>query len=171
MALVTNNSEKTPSWRAGELAKATGVSTDTLRHYERKGLLRPHRTRNGYRQYSEDALERVRIIRRALAVGYTLDELSSIFKVLDRGGVPCREVRDLAASKLAAVESRLQELKALRDELKNSLIDWDARLAKTASGQKAGLLKTLPARDGVRPVSANLLLGTSGSKKKGKRDE
>ena len=61
--------------RAGELAKAAGVSTDTLRHYERKGLLqRPRQAANGYRQYPPEALDRVLVVWRALAVGFTLDE-------------------------------------------------------------------------------------------------
>lgn len=69
-------------WRVGELAKAAGISTDTLRHYERKGVLpRPRRSRNGYREYPKEALERVGMIRQALAVGFTLDELSAVFKI------------------------------------------------------------------------------------------
>jgi DNA-binding transcriptional MerR regulator len=61
--------------RSGELAQLAGVSPDTLRHYERKGLLAaPHRSPNGYREYPASALDRVRLIRRALAVGFTLSD-------------------------------------------------------------------------------------------------
>ena len=60
---------------AGELAHRVGVSTDTLRHYERKGVLpRPRRGANGYRMYPASAVDRVTLIRRALAVGFTLDD-------------------------------------------------------------------------------------------------
>jgi DNA-binding transcriptional MerR regulator len=63
--------------RAGALARAAGVSTDTLRHYERKGVLgAPRRSANGYREYPPESLERVRLIRRALCFGLTLDELA-----------------------------------------------------------------------------------------------
>ena len=154
------------SWGIGELAKATGVSTDTLRHYERKGVLHSQRAVNGYREYPEDALERVRMVRQGLAIGFTLDELRSIFKVFDRGGAPCQQVRSLAANKLAQIEAHLQEVIALRDDLKNALADWDKRLAKTASGQRAGLLKTLAARNGMRS-SSSLLLRRPSLKKKG----
>ena len=65
------------SWGIGALAKATGVSTDTLRHYERKGVLHSQRAGNGYREYPENALERVRTVRQGLAMGFTLDELRS----------------------------------------------------------------------------------------------
>jgi len=62
---MNRKTSKVGSWRIGELAKATGVSTDTLRHYERKGVLRSARSGNGYREYPENALERVRTIRQA----------------------------------------------------------------------------------------------------------
>jgi len=125
--------------RASELARAGGVSTDTLRHYERKGVLpRPRRSSNGYREYSERALERVRVIRQALAVGFTIEELSAVFRVSDRGGTPCLAVRTLAAEKLAQIEMRIDEMLALRNELRESLKDWDLRLAETPAGEQAG---------------------------------
>src|SRR5262245_6914269 len=118
--------------RAGELSQLAEVSTDTLRHYERKGLLAaPRRSVNGYREYPMSALGRVRLIRRALEIGFTLDELSRVLNVRDRGGVPCRQVRALAGEKLREVETRLAELVELRNELRKLLIDWDAVLAKT----------------------------------------
>jgi MerR family transcriptional regulator, copper efflux regulator len=129
---------------AGELACLSGVSTDTLRHYERKGVLpKPRRLGNGYRKYPASSVDRVRLIRRALAVGFTLDELARFLKARDRGQAPCREVRSLAAEKLVALESRLSELMALRDELRATLVDWDGRLARKGSGQRAGLLDAL----------------------------
>jgi len=72
------------------LAKLVGISTDTLRLYERKGLLRsPMRTDNGYRCYSPDCIVRLRLIRAALSIGFTLDELAKILKIRDAGGAPC----------------------------------------------------------------------------------
>jgi DNA-binding transcriptional MerR regulator len=132
--------------RAGELARAAGVSTDTLRHYERKGVLaRPRRSANGYREYPPEALARVLLVRRALGVGFTLAELARILRVRDRGGAPCREVRELAAAKLADVEEQLGSLAALRDELRATLEGWDTRLSKTSDGGRAGLLDALAA--------------------------
>jgi DNA-binding transcriptional MerR regulator len=166
MRVMKRSATHSGSWSIGELAKATGVSTDTLRHYERKGVLHSQRAGNGYREYPEDALERVRMVRQGLAIGFTLDELQSIFKVFDRGGAPCQQVRSLAANKLAQIEAHLEEVIALRDDLKNALADWDKRLAKTTSGQRAGLLKTLAARNGMRS-SSSLLLRRPSLKKKG----
>ena len=96
---------------SGELAELAGVSRDTLRHYERKGVLpRPHRSHNAYRQYQAEALQRVQLVRRALSVGFTLDELAQVLKVRDDGGAPCEEVRSLSAQKLLDVEEQIREL-------------------------------------------------------------
>jgi len=134
--------------RAGELARAAGVSTDTLRHYERKGVLpKPRRSPNGYREYASESLARVLLVRRALAFGFTLDELARVLRARERGGAPCREVRALAAEKLSGVEARLRELASLRDELRATLDEWDSRLSKTAAGERARLLESLAARE------------------------
>jgi|ERR1700686_4349123 len=139
-------------YRSGELAELAGVSTDTLRHYEHKGVLaRPLRKANDYRQYPATALQRVRLIRRALAVGFTLDELAAVLSVRDRGGAPCTEVRTLAAAKLSDVETRLREMVELRDELLAVLKDWDRRLAHRAPGQCAHLLESLNAGNNGKP--------------------
>lgn len=156
------------TWRIGELAQASGVSTDTLRYYERKGVLLSKRAGNGYREYVADSVERVQMIRKALAMGFTLDELREVLQVFDRGGVPCQQVRNLAASKLAQIEAHVKEVISLRDELKDALKDWDRRLAKTASGQRADLLKTLTTRNRLHS-SSGLLLRKPSRQKKGQK--
>ena len=143
-----NMSPEKTCLRSGELARLTGVSPDTLRHYERKGVLpRPRRGVNGYREYPTGALQRVQLIRRALAVGFTLDELANILRVRDGGGAPCHDVRALASSKLSHVEAQLKDLVSLRDELRATLKDWDARLKRNPSGSRANLLESLIAPD------------------------
>ncbi|MEO6726336.1 MAG: heavy metal-responsive transcriptional regulator [Blastocatellia bacterium] len=131
--------------RIGDLARLSGVSADTLRHYERKGLLKPLRQSNGYRAYPEHAADRVRMIRNALAFGFRLDDLARIFKVRDAGGSPCRQVHQLAAAKLDEVETLLAELTAMRGELRKLLKDWDRRLDSTSGDEPARLLEMLPA--------------------------
>ena len=131
---------------SGELADLAGVSRDTLRHYERKAVLpRPLRGHNGYRQYPREALQRVQLVRRALSVGFTLDELARVLKVRDAGGAPCEEVRRLAAQKLLNVQDQLRELTVLRDDLQKTLRDWDARLTRRTTGDRANLLESLAA--------------------------
>ncbi len=131
--------------RAGELARLAGVSTDTLRHYERKGLLKPRRAPNGYREYPQQALDRVRMIRSALAIGFKLDDLARIFKVRDAGGAPCRQVRELAATKLDELETLVREATAMRDGLRMLLKDWDALLDSAPANEPARLLESLAA--------------------------
>src|SRR4051794_16500665 len=130
--------------RAGELADACGVSTDTLRHYERVGVLpRPRRTPAGYRQYPPEAVAQVRMVRRALALGFSLAELARIFRVRERGGAPCRQVRAMAEVKLGEIERQLQELTELRDYWRTLLVEWDRRLDSTPEGARASLLEQI----------------------------
>ena len=130
--------------RSGELARLAGVSTDLLRRYERIGVMpRPERTLNGYRQYPATALDRVHAARRSLTLGFSLPELARIFAIRDRGGAPCRKVRDLAEKKLRQVEQSLMEIKALRRQLRDTLLDWDCRLSNTRAGRRAGLIESL----------------------------
>ena len=127
-----------------ELARLTGVSTDTLRHYERKRVLGiPARSRGGYRRYPPEAVARVRLVRRALTIGFTLDELAGVLSERDRGGAPCRGVRTLVAERLAELETRLRDLTELRDELRILIREWDHRLARIPLGTQARLLDML----------------------------
>ena len=126
------------------MARATGVSPDTLRFYERKGLLPPAaRTASGYRTYSASAIERVRIVRRAAAVGFTLDELARVFRARDKGVAPCREVRAIAARKLDDIGRQLENLQRVKRQLESIVRDWDGRLARTPAGRQARLLDAL----------------------------
>jgi MerR family copper efflux transcriptional regulator len=82
---------------SGELAKRTGLSADTLRHYERLGVLPLiSRTSGGYRVYPESAVERILVIQRALRLGFTLAELAEVLKARDAGLAPCKRVYRLA---------------------------------------------------------------------------
>jgi|GEM_PF-263297 len=131
-------------YRSGELAANAGVSADTLRHYERRGLIAAvERLPNGYRSYPPEALDRVFLIQRALSVGFSLDELARLLRARDRGHPPCREVRALAARKLEDVERQLQSLADFRAALQATLRDWDARLDKRRGEEPARLLESL----------------------------
>jgi DNA-binding transcriptional MerR regulator len=132
--------------RSGELAKAAGVSVDTLRHYEKKGLLPvPQRADNRYRLYPPAALQRVRLIQRALDMGFTLNDLGRVLRQRDMGGVPCGEVRAIAAKRLEELELRIAGLVDLRDELRQVVREWGDRLARLPPGHRAGLLDALAA--------------------------
>jgi DNA-binding transcriptional MerR regulator len=133
-----------------EAARATGVSTSTLRHYERLGLVPGvSRTTGGYRRYSAKALERVLLIQRALVVGFSLADVRKVLSVRDSGGAPCQGVRALVAARLDALSRQIAELRTLRAELRALLTDWDRRLTGTPSGERAHLLESLASRPGV----------------------
>ena len=134
--------------KSGELARHGGVSVDTLRHYEKKGLLAPpHRLDNGYREYPASALQRVRLIQRALDMGFSLDDLTRVLRQRDAGGVPCHAVRAIAVKRLAELEARIASLEQLRLELRSVVTEWDTRLAALPPGQRAGLLDALAATE------------------------
>jgi len=134
--------------KSGELAKRTGVSADTLHHYEKLGLLTPSsRQDNGYRHYDQDAVQRVEMIQRALRLGFTLSELAPILKERDSGGAPCQSVRKLATAKLKDIDARLEELTQMRAQFAAMIDEWDGVLAKTPDGSQARLLDRLPAME------------------------
>jgi DNA-binding transcriptional MerR regulator len=148
---------KVRALRSAALARAAGVSPDTLRHYESKGLLpKPSRSPNGYREYPPEALARVRLVRRAVVLGFTLDELARIVRTRDQGGAPCAEVRALGEAKLAVMEARRRELDEACARMRRVLEHWDSLLARTPAGRRAALLDALDAL--VSPDEAPPLL-------------
>jgi DNA-binding transcriptional MerR regulator len=127
--------------QSSELARLTGLSTDTLRYYERNRLLAPQRSSSGYRVYPPEALVRVKMIRGALSVGFSVKELGQIFAVRDKGGTPCHHVRRLGTEKLVEIESNIRDLQSKRRDLKRTLVKWDQLLKRTEHGKRAGLLE------------------------------
>ena len=128
-----------------DLAKAAGISTDTLRYYERRGVLpAPARTRAGYRRYPPSAARRVALIRRALAIGFSIKDLARVFRERDQGGAPCHKVRAIVGERLERIDGELAALTALKHELMALLRDWDDRLAAAPAGTPAQLLESMP---------------------------
>ena len=102
----------------GELADTVGLPSQTIRFYERRGLLpEPVRGANGYRFYDESALTRLSFIHSAQAAGLTLAEIGSIIDLRADGNVPCAHVASLIDSKLVDVRTRIRSLGALEAEL------------------------------------------------------
>lgn len=138
--------------RSGELARKIGVSKDTLRHYERIGVLAPpQRTDSGYRLYSPDSVTRLEKIRRAMTIGFTLEEIAEILRVRDSDQAPCRDVQRLAKRKLAELEERIEELTRARNNLANVLREWDLQLASTPKKGFAFLLDRLASEPHMEP--------------------
>jgi MerR family mercuric resistance operon transcriptional regulator len=112
----------------GELADTAGLPSQTVRFYERRGLLHePVRGANGYRIYDESTLTRLNFVRTAQAAGLTLAEIGSIIDLRDNGNIPCTHVASLLDNKLADVRTRIKSLAVLEAELE-TIIERSHRL-------------------------------------------
>lgn len=126
--------------KIGEVSKRSGVGVEALRFYEKGGLLdRPSRTYGGYRVYGEEVLERLTFIKRAQALGFSLDEIKRIIADARQGESPCDEVREIVRRRMAELDERMRELRRHRKELKSTLEEWDK--VGRAPGHICGLIE------------------------------
>ena len=106
----------------GQLAKAVGVPTSTVRFYERRGLLAPDaRSESNYRTYSAESVERLRFIRAAQATGFSLKDIRGMLDLTYAKGLPCKEVGELISNRLVDVRGRMKELKRIEKALATAL--------------------------------------------------
>jgi MerR family transcriptional regulator, mercuric resistance operon regulatory protein len=104
--------------RTSEVAAAAHVNAQTLRYYERRGLLpEPRRTRSGYRAYTADAVRVVRFVKRAQQLGFTLDDIEELLHLADGGPAPCDEAKTMARARVADLQRRIADLAGMRDAL------------------------------------------------------
>ena len=101
-----------------EVAKQGGVNLETVRYYERRGLLpKPPRTATGYRAFEPDAVRRLRFIRHAQALGFSLHEIKELLALRVKAGVSSAEVRRRAEAKLVDIDEKLKTLRAMKKVL------------------------------------------------------
>jgi DNA-binding transcriptional MerR regulator len=132
--------QETTWLKIGDVAKRTGIGIETLRFYERSGLLsRPARTEGGYRLYDAEALDTLDFIKRAQSLGFTLDEIKRIITESRAGQSPCAEVREIVRQRLAELDERMAQMQRYRNELAKTLKDWDERVE--APGHFCGLIE------------------------------
>jgi DNA-binding transcriptional MerR regulator len=130
-------------WKIGQVADRTGVSVDTVRYYERRGLVTPaHRADSGYRYYRPDVVDRILLARRLHALGMTLDEVAQALQAHDLHGGTC-------ASQRWRLEAARERVATQLDELTAVLHDIDATLANCASGNCT--LTSSPVRSASEP--------------------
>jgi MerR family mercuric resistance operon transcriptional regulator len=114
---------------SGALAREAGVNIETIRYYEKIGLmLEPLRADNGYRVYGETGLRRLSFIRRCRELGFSLDEVRGLLGLVDGGDYTCAEVRDLSVVRLGDIRQKIRDLRKMERTLKEMVSQCDGGL-------------------------------------------
>ncbi len=123
--------------KIGELAQQTDVAVGTIRYYETLGLLEPvHRSESGYRYYDSDAIKRVKFIKKAQSLQFSLSEIQQVLGVRDRGNPACPLVRDLLNQKIAHLENQIYQMQTLKAELEAYREQWEDKPLDDPYSQK-----------------------------------
>jgi DNA-binding transcriptional MerR regulator len=149
-----SDSGETALLKIGEVARRAGIGVETLRFYERSGLLdRPARTEGGYRLYDAAALKTLEFIKRAQALGFTLEEIKRIISESRAGQRPCAEVRETVRRRLAELDEQMAQIRRYRNALATTLKQWDEK--GFADGDFCGLIESAEI-SAVKPKRNNL---------------
>lgn len=121
--------EKTPNLTRGTLAKKTGVNIETIRFYEKIGVMPdPVRSGSGYRLYGESDLKRLSFIRRCRELGFSLDDVRGLLGLVDGGDYTCAEVHDISIVHLSEVRQKIRDLEKMERTLKEMVSQCDRGL-------------------------------------------
>ncbi|EJR45827.1 mercuric resistance operon regulatory protein [Bacillus cereus VD107] len=127
-------------YRIGELADKCGVNKETIRYYERLGLIpEPNRTEKGYRMYSLQMVDRLNFIKRTQELGFTLNEIDKLLGVVDRNEAKCCDIYDFTVLKLEDIQRKIQDLK----KIKQMLIDLKERCPENKDIYECPIIETL----------------------------
>ncbi|MED0967189.1 MULTISPECIES: mercury resistance transcriptional regulator MerR1 [Bacillus] len=127
-------------YRIGELAEKCGVNKETIRYYERLGLIpEPNRTEKGYRMYSLQMVDRLNFIKRTQELGFTLNEIDKLLGVVDRNEAKCCDIYDFTVLKLEDIQRKIQDLK----KIKQMLIDLKERCPENKDIYECPIIETL----------------------------
>jgi len=128
----------------GEVARRAGIGIETVRFYERQGLIDdPPRTRSGYRQYSEDVISRLRFIKRAKGLGFSLKEIAELLSLRLDPTTTCGDIKKRAEAKIAAIEEKILTLQRMKKALK----ELAATCRESGSVRECSILETLYAEE------------------------
>lgn len=136
----------------GELAKRVGVSVQTVRYYERYGLLQqPERKPSRYRIYRDNDVHRLQFILQAKALGFTLDEIKHILDLSHRRACPCGEVLKIGQERLAELQTQIEQLTRFRDQLGRAVAQWKKWPDEAPAGNALCVLieRTMAASDSL----------------------
>ena len=134
---MSTGKEDTSRLTIGRLAKQAGVNLETVRYYERRGLMpEPPRTASGYRIYSKDDVARIRFIKHAQELGFTLKEISELLSLRVSHDVSCAEVKNKAREKIEEIDKKIESLQ----EMKKVLIMLENRCTGTGPTSQCPIL-------------------------------
>jgi|SRR5690625_4663204 len=126
-------------FRIGELAEKCSVNKETIRYYERLGLIpEPDRTENGYRMYSQQTVDRLNFIKRIQKLGFTLNEIDKLLGVVDRDETKCRDMYDFTVLKINDIQRKIEELK----KIERMLTDMKERCSKNKNIYSCPIIET-----------------------------
>ena len=141
---------------ASQVAKSAGVSADVVRYYSRTGLLNPTRNPdNGYRIYTPQDVNRVRFIRKAKWLGFTLKDVKTILEEADSGHSPCCEVRRIISERVQENQQRLDHLHEMQERMERALTTWSSQ-SDSAPGNEniCGLIDDLACNEEILDLCA-----------------
>lgn len=127
----------------GQLAQRTGFTRDTIRFYEKHGLIevpRKARRENNYKEYPDEVLARLLTIKRVKAMGFTLNETQEILDLMDLDRATCADMTERVDAKVIAIDTKISELMDLRKQLHDGLKSCPSVCAPTSAGSNCGLL-------------------------------
>jgi DNA-binding transcriptional MerR regulator len=140
--LAIDKTQQKTMLKIGDVAKLSGLAIETLRFYEKSGLLdKPARTFSGYRLYAKEVLERLSFIKQAQTIGFSLDEIHRIINDAHSGQIPCGEVREIVRQRLVELEEHISKLVHYQKVMTNTLEEWD-RIGQVP-GHVCGLIESL----------------------------
>lgn len=127
-------------YRIGELAERCGVNKETIRYYERLGLIpEPNRTKSGYRMYSLQTVDRMKFIKRLQELGFTLNEIDKLLGVVDHNDAKCRDIYNFTVLKLEDIERKIEDLK----KIEQMLMDLKKRCPDNKNIYECPIIETL----------------------------
>ncbi|MEL6468322.1 MAG: heavy metal-responsive transcriptional regulator [Cyanobacteria bacterium J06623_4] len=130
--------------KIGEVSKQTDVAVGALRYYENLGLVKSRRGKNGYRYYEPEAVHQVRFIKKAQALGFSLEDVREVLTVHEQGDVPCGLVQSLLQEKIERLAAQIQEMEAFKADLEHYRDRWAAAQPRPQPGDICPLIETVP---------------------------
>jgi DNA-binding transcriptional MerR regulator len=130
--------------KIGEVSKQTGVAVGGLRYYESLGLIESKRGANSYRYYPPETVQQVRFIKKAQALGFSLEDIGDVLTVHHQGDVPCEFVQSLLQDKIQQLAAQIQEMVAFKTELEQYRDRWATNHPRPQPGDICPLIEAVP---------------------------